>query len=51
VIKLITAAIYANFTTSVVDDVGIEQRDDFLGGPAGNKLILRFHLVENNDTV
>ncbi|KAL2040814.1 hypothetical protein N7G274_006272 [Stereocaulon virgatum] len=44
--KLITAAIYANFTTHIVDDEGIEQIDAYTAGPKGNKLMLRFERVE-----
>lgn len=35
------AAIYTNYTTTIVDDEGIEQSDSFISGPVGNKLILR----------
>ena len=40
--KLITAAIYTNFTTHIVDDEGIEQIDAYTAGPRSNKLILQF---------
>ena len=40
--KLITAAIYTNYTTSIVDDEGIEQIDAYTAGPRANKLVLRF---------
>lgn len=40
--KLITAAIYSNFTTTIVDDEGIEAIDAYTVRPKGNKLILRF---------
>lgn len=43
--KLLVAAIYTNYTTSIVDDTGIEQNDGFIGGPKGNKLILKFERV------
>lgn len=42
-LKVLTAAIYTNFTTSVVDDTGMEQMDAYIAGPVGNKLILQFH--------
>lgn len=43
--KLVTAAIYSNFTTEIVDDEGIEQSDEFISGPVGEKLVLRFNRV------
>ena len=39
--KLIVAAIYTNFETSVVDDTGIEQADAYVAGPVGKKPLLR----------
>ena len=44
--KLITAAIYTNFSTHIVDDEGIEQIDAYTAGPRRNKLVLRFERVE-----
>ncbi|KAG8417438.1 hypothetical protein J3458_004945 [Metarhizium acridum] len=44
-IKNIIAAIYTNFTTSVVDDDGMEQTDGYSSRPAGDKLYLRFTAV------
>ncbi|MCJ1474226.1 hypothetical protein MMC13_002884 [Lambiella insularis] len=44
--KLLIAAIYTNFTTSIVDDDGIEQEDAYTAGPTGNRLILRFERVD-----
>ena len=44
--KLITAAIYTNFTTHVVNDEGIEQIDAYTAGPRSNRLLLRFERVE-----
>ncbi|OCK76746.1 cytochrome P450 [Lepidopterella palustris CBS 459.81] len=46
-LKLITASIYTNFTTSIIDDEGIEQADSYIAGPVGGKLILKFHEVTN----
>ena len=43
--KLVTAAIYTNYTTSIVDDEGIEQLQSFVAGPKGGKLILAFEHV------
>jgi cytochrome P450 len=45
VLKLLVASIYANFTTEIVDDEGIEQLDWVLASPAGDKLILSFKRV------
>ena len=44
--KLITAAIYTNFTTRIVDDTGIEQIDAYTAGPKANKLILGFERID-----
>ncbi|ORY05166.1 cytochrome P450 [Clohesyomyces aquaticus] len=41
--KLTLAAIYTQYTTSIVDDEGIEQDDKFLAGPKGEKLVLKFN--------
>lgn len=41
-IKLVMAAVYTNFTTSIVDDEGIEQDHAFISLPKGRKLVLRF---------
>lgn len=43
--KLLVAAIYTNFTTSIVDDEGIAQNDGYVGGPRSNKLVLKFERV------
>lgn len=43
--KLLVAAIYTNYTTSVIDDEGIDQADTYLAGPVGNKLVLRFDRI------
>ena len=40
--KLITAAVYTNFTTHIVNDDGIEQMDGYTCGPTSNRLFLRF---------
>lgn len=45
VLKLITASIYANFTTTIIDDEGIEQADSYIAGPVGGKLVLKFHEI------
>ncbi|KAM5456637.1 hypothetical protein MaudCBS49596_000878 [Microsporum audouinii] len=41
-IKLVVAAIYTNYTTSVVEDNGMEPIDAYTTRPTGNKLILKF---------
>ncbi|KAL2007798.1 hypothetical protein VTN00DRAFT_7780 [Thermoascus crustaceus] len=43
--KLTVAAIYTNFTTSIIDDTGIEAIDAYTVKPKGNKLILKFENV------
>jgi hypothetical protein len=48
VLKAVTAAIYTNFETEVVDDGGpgaMEQEDAVFAGPVGEKLVLRLHAV------
>lgn len=45
-IKLITASIYTNYTTHVIDDKGIEPIDAYVTPPKANKLILGFRRVE-----
>ena len=40
--KLVLAAIYFNFTTAIVDDMGIEQVDKYTAPPVSKKLILKF---------
>jgi hypothetical protein len=44
-IKLVIAAVYSNFRTTVVDDEGIEQDDGYTVGPRSNKLTLKFEKV------
>lgn len=46
-IKLVMAAVYTNFTTSIIDDEGIEQDHSFISMPKGRKLDLKFSPVEN----
>ncbi|CAI7602830.1 unnamed protein product [Penicillium pancosmium] len=41
--KLVVAAIYSNFRTTIVDDDGIEAIDAYTVGPRAEKLILKFH--------
>jgi len=50
VLKSITAAIYTNYETTIVDDEGIElfeQEDAFVGEPVGRKLVLKFRSVND----
>lgn len=44
--KLITAAIYTNYTTHIIDDEGIEQADQYTAHPRANQLLLRFERVK-----
>ncbi|KAL6355666.1 hypothetical protein LRP88_11270 [Fusarium phalaenopsidis] len=44
--KVILAAIYANFRTTVVNDDGIEQEDAYTARPVGEQLVLRFHPLD-----
>lgn len=43
--KLVIAALYTNYTTSIIDDQGMEQEDAFLGHPVGEKLLLKLKSV------
>jgi hypothetical protein len=43
--KLVVVAVYSNYRTVIVDDEGIEQKDDFNARPVGGKLVLRFERV------
>ncbi|KAH7371523.1 cytochrome P450 [Pyrenochaeta sp. MPI-SDFR-AT-0127] len=45
VMKIVIAAIYTNYTTSIIDDEGMEQQDTFLGHPLGEKLVLKLSSV------
>ncbi|EAW12122.1 cytochrome P450 [Aspergillus clavatus NRRL 1] len=45
-IKLVMAAVYTNYSTSIVDDEGIEQDHAFISLPKGRKLMLKFTPVE-----
>jgi len=45
VFKLVVAAVYTNYTTTIVSHDGMEHRDDIIAGPVGEKLILQFHPV------
>ncbi|KAN0071469.1 Cytochrome P450 [Elaphomyces granulatus] len=43
--KLVVAAIYTNFLTTIVDDEGIEATDAYTVKPSGHKLILKFEPI------
>ncbi|KAL4917545.1 cytochrome P450 [Aspergillus aurantiobrunneus] len=48
-IKLVMAAVYTNYTTSIVDDEGIEQDlAEFISLPKGRKLMLKFSPVNRD---
>ena len=47
VLKLVVALIYTHYTTSIVDDEGIEQSDAYNSAPISHRLVLRFHPVES----
>lgn len=44
--KYIVAALYSNYSTTVVDDTGIEQSDSYTAPPKGNKLVIRLEKLE-----
>lgn len=45
--KLITAAIYSNFTSHIVDDDGVaDQGDGYTARPSKERMFLRFEAVE-----
>ncbi|KAI4166636.1 MAG: hypothetical protein LQ343_007891 [Gyalolechia ehrenbergii] len=48
-LKYVTAAIYANFSTSIVDDTGIEQIDRYVAGPEEEQLQLKFTRLQPSD--
>lgn len=44
--KLLTASIWTNFHTEIVDDEDIEEIDAYTVHPKGSKLVLKFHHVQ-----
>lgn len=44
--KLVAAAIYSNFRTTIVNDEDIEAIDAYTVHPKAEKLILQFHALE-----
>jgi hypothetical protein len=43
--KYIVAALYSNYTTSIVDDTGIEQSDSYTAPPKSDKLMIRLEKI------
>lgn len=39
--KYIVAALYSNYTTTIVDDSGIEQSDAYTAPPKSDKLLIK----------
>jgi hypothetical protein len=39
--KYIIAALYSNYTTTIVDDTGIEQIDAYTAPPKSDKLLIK----------
>jgi hypothetical protein len=39
--KYIVATLYSNYSTSIVDDTGIEQSDSYTAPPKSDKLMIR----------
>jgi hypothetical protein len=44
--KYIVAALYTNYTTTVVDDSGIEQSDAYTAPPTSDRLLIELHHVK-----
>jgi hypothetical protein len=44
--KYIIAALYSNFSTSIVDDTGIEQIDSYTAPPKSDKLMVKLERTE-----
>lgn len=45
--KLVLACVYSNFTTTIVDDGGIQQRDAYTAPPIGEKLVVQLERLSN----
>lgn len=43
--KLLVAAVYTNYSTSVASDVGIEHIDAYVAAPQGDQIMLKFQRV------
>jgi len=48
--KYIVAALYSNYSTSIVDDSGIEQTDSYTAPPHSDKLMIRIEKLSNRGT-
>lgn len=44
--KYIVAALYSHYSTTVVDDTGIEQSDAYTAPPEGDRLLIRLKTLE-----
>lgn len=44
--KYIVAALYSNYTTSIIDDTDIEQMDAYTAPPKSDKLIIRLRRLD-----
>ncbi|KAF2628750.1 cytochrome P450 [Macroventuria anomochaeta] len=44
--KYIVAALYSNYSTTVVDDTGIQQSDSYTAPPKGDKLLIQLEKLE-----
>jgi hypothetical protein len=44
-LKMVVAGIYTNFTTTIVDDEGIEQMDGYTVGPKSGRLLVQFNKI------
>ena len=45
-LKMVVAAIYTNFTTTIANDEGIEQLDGYVVGPRSGRLLIQFKKVK-----
>ena len=45
--KYIVAALYSNYTTSIVDDSGIEQTDAYTAPPKSDKLLIELSPIKS----
>lgn len=46
--KVLLAAIYSNYSTTIVSDIGIEHMDAYVAAPRGNQLLLKFQRLSPN---
>ena len=45
--KYIIAALYSNYSTSIVDDTGIDQTDAYTAPPKSDKLMIKLRKLES----